>query len=67
MYQIYNLEHGMKIALPQESQRIALSLARLSSAINRTHTAVIDDSTGEVRAEFLEGLLAWQPTDGKVV
>lgn len=67
MYQIYNFEHGVKVALPQENQHTAFSLARLSSAINRTHTAVINDDTGEVLAEYLEGLLAWQPTDGEVV
>lgn len=67
MYQIYNLEHGVKITLPQENQRTAFSIARLSSAINYIHTAVINDDTGEVLAEYLEGLLVWQPTGREVV
>lgn len=59
MYQIYNLNSGNQIALPQKNRKTALSLARLSSAINRTHTAVVDGDTAEVLAEYLEGLLAW--------
>lgn len=61
MYQIYNLNSGNQIALPQENRETALSLARLSSAINRTYTAVVDKDTAEVIGEYLEGLRVWPP------